>query len=167
VLLVSPGGSPFLSLREALVSNLSDDAAALRSLLREHDLDATVDGVRRWRAHENEALIISDQFEELFTLSPPDEQVRFAQLLSRLTFEADLHVILSLRDDFLFRCREHPSLAPVFEALTILLPLSGSALRRALMQPAFDCGYRFEDETLIDDDDGRGGGGTWSSSATW
>jgi len=32
-----------------------------------------------------------------------------------------------------------------------MLPLSGTALRRALVQPALKCGYRFEDETLVDD----------------
>jgi WD40 repeat protein len=31
------------------------------------------------------------------------------------------------------------------------LPLSGIALRRALIQPALKCGYRFEDEALVDE----------------
>jgi len=149
VIVVSPRGAPLLALREALVTELGDDAAALRSLLREHDHDATVDGVRRWRWRHDEALIVIDQFEELFTLSPPAEQAAFTDLLSRLTFEADAHVLLSLRDDFLVRCRQHSGLAPVFESLTVLLPLAGPDLRRALVQPARDCGYGFEDDALV------------------
>ena len=58
---------------------------------------------RASRRHEHASSIV-DQFEELFTLNPPEVQEAFAQLLGRLVLEADVHVILSLRDDFLFRC---------------------------------------------------------------
>ena len=78
-------------------------------------------------------------------------QEAFARLLGRLVLEADLHVILSLRDDFLIRCNAHESLAPAFSDLTPLGPLSESALRRALVQPALACGYRFEDESLVEE----------------
>ena len=47
-----------------------------------------------------------DQFEELFTLNPAQTQARFAALLRGLASEADVHVLLSLRDDFLMRCHE-------------------------------------------------------------
>jgi len=151
VLIMTPGGSPLLSLREALVPELTDDANAIRSLLREHDLDATVAGVRRWRQRHDEALLVLDQFEELFTLSTHEEQAGFAALISRLCFEADVHVLVSLRDDFLFQCHEHAGLMPVFESLSVLGPLTGPTLRRALVQPALDCGYQFEDETLVDE----------------
>ena len=50
-------------------------------------------------------------------------QERFAELLGRLGGGRDVHVLLSLRDDFLLRCSEHAPLAPVFEALTPLRPL--------------------------------------------
>ena len=151
VIITTPGGSPLLSLREALVPELADDAEAMRALLRENDLDATVSGIRRWRQRHNEALLILDQFEELFTLSSREEQARIAELLSRLTFEADVHVLVSLRDDFLFHCQEYAGLAPLFESLTVLGPLTGAGLRRALVQPALDCGYAFEDETIVDE----------------
>ncbi len=151
VLVATPGGSPLLSLREALVRELSGDTEAMVSLVRENDPDTDVAMVRRWRQRHDEALVAIDQFEELFTLSRPEEQARFAALLSRLTFEADVRVLVSLRDDFLHRCRDHAGLAPVFESLTMLGPLTGADLRRALLQPAEDCGYRFEDESLADE----------------
>ncbi len=75
---------------------------------------------------------------------------QFADLLSRLTFEADIHVLVSLRDDFLFHCQEFAGLAPIYDSLTVLGPLTGTGLRRALVQPAVDCGYAFEDETVVD-----------------
>ena len=43
------------------------------------------------------------------------------------------------------------SLAPVFSELTAIGPPAGAALRRALVQPALKCGYRFEDEALVDE----------------
>ncbi len=105
----------------------------------------------RWRQRTGEALLVIDQFEELFTLNPEETQQRFAALLGRLTEETGVHVLLSLRDDFLFRCHAFPSLAPVFRDVTPLGPPSASALRRALVEPAARLGVRFEDETLVDE----------------
>ncbi len=62
-------------------------------------------------AHDH-ALLIVDQFEELFTQNSPDEQRRFAELLSRFVLEADVHVLLSMRDDFLLRCNRPRSTSP-------------------------------------------------------
>ena len=72
-------------------------------------------------------------------------------LLARLAADAGVHVVLSLRDDFLLRCFEQAPLAPSVTPLTILLPLKRDALRRALVEPARKRGYRFEDEALVDE----------------
>ena len=42
-----------------------------------------------------------------------------------LAVEADVHVLLVVRDDFLFRCHEHAALAPIFSELTPLGPPAG------------------------------------------
>ena len=42
------------------------------------------------------------------------------------------------------------SLAPLFSELTPLGPPTGASLRRAIVQPALKCGYRFEDETTVE-----------------
>ena len=56
-----------------------------------------------------------------------------------------------MRDDFLFHCHAYESLAPIFSELTAARPAGGRALRRALVQPALKCGYRFEDESLVEE----------------
>ena len=56
-----------------------------------------------------------------------------------------------MRDDFLFHCQRFESLAPIFSELTVIGPPTGAALRRALVQPALKCGYRFEDEAMVDE----------------
>ncbi|MGH9323250.1 MAG: winged helix-turn-helix domain-containing protein [Vicinamibacteria bacterium] len=106
------------------------------------------EGVDVWRTKFTEALLIVDQFEELFTLNDEETERRFSELLGRWA-ESGVHVLLSMRDDFLIRCHAHPALAPVFEKLTPILPLSGAALRKSLVEPARAVGYRFEDESLV------------------
>ena len=150
-LIATPGNRPFQSLAHALAPAFAGDAQAVQALLRFEDADTAVSLLQRFRQRHEHALVILDQFEELFTLSPPEVQEAFAKLLGRLVLEADLHVILSLRDDFLFRCQDHSALVPAFSDLTPLPALSESALRRALVQPALACGYRFEDEALVDE----------------
>jgi WD40 repeat protein len=148
-LVCTPGDAPFVALGQALVPEVSRGTDAMRQMLRFEDADVAVELFRRWRSGQAEALVIVDQFEELFTLNLPEVQARFASLLSRLVLEADVHVLLAMRDDFLFRCQEYEALRPVFSDLMPLGPPAGEALRRALVQPALKCGYRFEDETLV------------------
>lgn len=123
----------------------------MRELVDVEDLDATVSAVSRWRRRHARALLIVDQFEELFTLNAPEVQARFAELLGRLVLEADVFVLLSMRDDFFFHCHQYEALNPLVTDLTLLGPPTGAALRRALVQPATKCGYRFEDDNLVDE----------------
>jgi hypothetical protein len=149
--LCTPGNRPFQALAQTLVPFFSGDTEAIERLLRFEEIETAVSLVGGWRKQHEHALVIVDQFEELFTLNPPEVQEAFSELLGRLALEADVHVILSMRDDFLFHCQAHEPLAPIFSELTPLGTLSESSLRRALVQPALACGYRFEDEKLVDE----------------
>ena len=111
--------------------------------------DRIVSAVKRWRAQYGETLLVVDQFEELFTLNAAQAQGRFTALLARLASDADVHVLLSLRDDFLMKSLEHAPLRPILSDLTALLALSVSALRAAIIEPAKKRGYTFEDDALV------------------
>ena len=76
-----------------------------------------------------------------------------------------MHVVLSLRDDFLMRTQEHVSLRPILTDLTALLPLSAEALRRALVDPAKKRGYVFEDDALVEEMVRIGGRGPGRAAA--
>ena len=147
----TPGTAPFVSLGQALAPAIVGDAAAMRLLPRVHESDSAVELVERWSRAVSHALLVVDQFEELFTLNAEDAQASFGSLLARLPLEADVHVLLSMRDDFLMLCNRHEGLRPVVHGLTLLNPPTGAALRRALTQPALQCGYRFEDDALIEE----------------
>jgi WD40 repeat protein len=148
---MTPGSRPFSALARELVPELPADTEALQWLTNPDDSEALLAAVARWRQRHEEALLIVDQLEELFTQNPPQTQRRFADLLARLALEADVHVLVAMRDDFLSSCANHDSLAPIFTQLTPVKPLRGSAVRRALVQPALKCGYRFEDDSLVDE----------------
>ncbi len=146
-----PGAAPMRSLGEALAPELATDPGALRQLLAFDEPGTAFDLLARWRRSKGGALLVVDQFEELFTLNSKETQERFAALLGRLAAEAGVHVLLSLRDDFLIRCSEYGALAPVFESLTPLPALAPEGLKRALAEPARKLGYGFEDDALVDE----------------
>jgi DNA-binding winged helix-turn-helix (wHTH) protein/WD40 repeat protein len=154
----TPGARPALGLAQALTAELAGDAEAVSDLLggvsevaETGEGTRVVSAVRRWRSRHGEGLLVVDQLEELFTLSGKETPARFAALLGRIASEAGVHVVLSLRDDFLFRCSEHAPLAPVFESLTPLPGLTAEGLRRALVEPAARRGVRFEDDGLVEE----------------
>jgi WD40 repeat protein/tRNA A-37 threonylcarbamoyl transferase component Bud32 len=149
--IATPANRPFMALASVLAEELADDSEEVQQLLHFEDPDVAVALVSRWRQQHKHALVIVDQFEELFTQNPPEVQERFAELLGRLALEADIHVLLSMRDDFLFYCYPHEALRPILSELTLLGAPTGAALRRAVVQPALKCGYRFEDEELVEE----------------
>jgi WD40 repeat protein len=163
VVYMTPGSSPIPALARAISAVISDEAdpderavvlelmQGMADSLERGDTARLVSAVARWRARRADALLVMDQFEELFTLCPPDTQELCSTLLGRLVEEADLHVVLSLRDDFLFRCHGHAALAEVFRDVTPLGPPAPPALRRALVEPAARLGVRFEDDALLEE----------------
>ncbi len=144
--LFTPGSAPMRALTRALAPEISGDSEAVQDLAEDAVAAAT-----RWRKRCEGALVVIDAFEELFTLNPPEVQAAFASMVGCLASEAGVRVLLSMRDDFLFRCHDYEELAPVFSELTPLGPLKGPSLRRALEQPAVSCGYRFESEELVEE----------------
>ncbi len=146
-----PGEDPLLAVARALAPDLMGDAEEMRRLLAFHDPDMALAVAARWRGRWDEALLVVDQFEELFTLNPEPVRARFAELLRRLVDAAGIHVVLVLRDDFLLACHRHPQLEPIFSDLTPVGPPAGRELRRALTEPAARRLYGFESEGLVDE----------------
>ncbi|HEY4492503.1 MAG TPA: hypothetical protein VI958_10930, partial [Acidobacteriota bacterium] len=146
-----PGDAPIVSLARSLAPMVSGDPKAVAKMVQFEEPDVAIWIFKRLRERYDELLLIMDRFEELFTLNPPEIRSRMAEILGRAPVEANIRILLSMRDDFLIFCREHPPLAPIFSELTAMLPLSGEPLSRALVQPALKCGYRFEEEALVEE----------------
>jgi DNA-binding winged helix-turn-helix (wHTH) protein len=146
-----PGEEPFLGLARCLARDLAGDPEETRQLLAFHDPDAALAVVSRWRARFDEALVVVDQFEELFTQNPAAVRDDFVTLLRRLVDGAGIHLVLVMRDDFLLKCHHHPELAPIFRDLTPVGPPPPAGLRRALVEPAAGRLFVFEDELLVEE----------------
>ena len=80
---------------------------------------------------------------EISKVGKREVQARFAELLGHASSEVNVHVLLSMRDDFFVHCRLHPSLAPIFKDVTAMMPPVGPALRQALVAPAERSDYHF------------------------
>jgi len=148
VLVCQPGEAPLSALATALLPEFVDDLDAGALLVGPHEADRLVTLVARWRERHDQALLVVDQFEELFTQNPPEAQAGFADLLRKLVDNSDVHILLSMRDDFLYRCHGHEPVRPIFEDLTALEQPSSESLRRALVEPARRLGFAFEDTDL-------------------
>ncbi|HMA96634.1 MAG TPA: protein kinase, partial [Polyangiaceae bacterium] len=107
------------------------------------------------RRQQKRLLLLVDQFEELYTLSP--HHLERKALTSCLCAAADditspARVIITIRADFLGRVAEDAQfMNEMRKGLFFLGPPSMEGLREALVQPAEAVGYRFETEAMINE----------------
>ena len=93
-----------------------------------------------------------DQFEELFTLSPPGQRQAFIDALSAMTDPADarVRVVLAVRADYYATCAQIPWLADrITENQVLVGPMTPDELRRAITEPARHAGLYLE-RNLVD-----------------
>ncbi len=96
---------------------------------------------------DGDAVVVIDQFEELFTLcTDPTERTAFVDLLLTAVEQKNrLRVVLAVRADFFGRCAEHPELTEALRDTTVLLGSMGpAALREAIVKPAAATGLIVE-----------------------
>ncbi|HSG80125.1 MAG TPA: BTAD domain-containing putative transcriptional regulator, partial [Acidimicrobiia bacterium] len=96
-------------------------------------------------------LLVIDQFEELWTLSSPDERAALIDRLIDAIADARtlLTVLVTVRSDFLGPPLSHPALGPLIEDGTVLIPpMSAADLEKAVVQPAGRVGIQV-DPTLV------------------
>ncbi|MFI9250099.1 helix-turn-helix domain-containing protein [Streptomyces sp. NPDC053069] len=133
-------------------------AAAARGALPERQpgsgvlyLTPTARPLDEWRSHDRQqalesyALVMVDQFEELFTLcgDPQERDAFIGDLCGRA---ADgLPVVLGVRADFYGHCVAHPSLlASLRDRVLPLGPMTVPELRQAIAEPAAAAGLTLE-----------------------
>jgi energy-coupling factor transporter ATP-binding protein EcfA2 len=94
------------------------------------------------------AVVVVDQFEELFTLSPDNaERAAFVANLVRLATDPEMRhiVIITMRSEFDTYIARFPDLQQLFERAQIRVsPLSPLDLRKAIEKPAERSGLTFE-----------------------
>lgn len=103
------------------------------------------------------AVLVIDQFEELYTLCVADERAKFLdEVLARPE-----HVVVSVRADYFGRLAEHPVLAEALQVNQVLVgAMSADELRDAVTRPAAAVGLSVERAlvaTVLQEARGRAG----------
>jgi serine/threonine protein kinase len=155
--IIRPGRDPLTGFAELLASAAGSAGSVAETVARLRAEPGWFGQALRERARRKEArlLLLVDQFEELFTLVP-DEALR-ALAMTVLSGVADdaaspLRVVLSMRSDFLHRVAEHPRFADaVMSGLLLLGPPDGEGLREAIVGPAEQVDYAFEEPAMVEE----------------
>ena len=144
VVVFTPGPRPLQTLASAL-----DRAGfgAQATLLRRFQTDPRALTVTITRP----AVLVIDQFEELFTLADPEATARFSDLVATAVEDegAPLRVVATLRADYYDRPLAIPSLAGVFsDSVVSVKPMTAPEIERAVVEPARAVGLEVEPALL-------------------
>ena len=127
-----------------LAHRLRSEPGFMGSLLRQ-----------RARQLGGDILLFVDQFEELYTLVPDqDERRAFTAALTGIADDtaAPLRVVVSMRSDFLDRISEDPRfMDELSRGFVFLSSPDRAALREALVAPIEMVGHNFESSAMIED----------------
>ena len=166
--LFRPGQHPFDALAKALLVVERPGVMLTRNDLNDLANQLRSDGLARYAAQlrlltSKPTLLYVDQFEETLTGGSPDERRAFLDLvLTELTSnETGLHIVCTLRADFLVQILEYPDCGPrLQDRLLTLSPMRVKGLERVIKEPALVRGVEYEEGLAMHiADDAIAGGG--------
>jgi hypothetical protein len=133
ITVMQPGTRPIDELASALGAVATEEVDLAGSPA---DISSTVSGViadRRVRL-----LLLVDQFEELWTVADEEQRdTMLAALTALAAQDARVHVVVTLRADYLGHALEHPAIGPlVRDHTTLLAPMTSDELFEAILEPA-------------------------------
>lgn len=151
IVMLRPGDDPFTALANSFAPLLREVAGTSDSglafvLSEENDaLRRVIDQVLEGAAAGARVLLILDQFEELFTLTPEDQQQPFLMSLLTAVENSSLTAVVTLRSDFHNECLQF---APFFDAMNRQIinvnQMSRANLKESVIRPAELMGVTFE-----------------------
>jgi len=151
VIIFRPGDDPFEAAVHAFAPLLRKAGHVVDSHLPVVLADETdafarmVNQVLEGQAAGARVLVILDQFEELFTLTPEDQRQPFLMSLLTAVEKSPLTTVITLRSDFHKDCQQY---APFYEAMnkqTVnVSQMSRANLKEAVIRPAELMGVTFE-----------------------
>jgi WD40 repeat protein/DNA-binding SARP family transcriptional activator len=158
-----PGRQPFESLANTLSKALEPKLSETDRLIESHKLaDALISGelslksvleqIRKKLPTNNRLLLVSDQFEELYTLFPESElRHQFIDMLIEAVSPAKDYrsspfaLLMTLRADFMGLVLGHRPMADALQDGTFIMgPMNRDELRTAIQSPAEKQGAAFE-----------------------
>jgi basic membrane lipoprotein Med (substrate-binding protein (PBP1-ABC) superfamily)/DNA-binding SARP family transcriptional activator len=140
IAVVQPGLHPFAELDGVLAALGRVQAPASAT-------DGLVEAARRVLQDGERLLLVVDQFEELYTLTAPDEAQAFIDALVGAVQHGDgrVQVLVTMRADFYDRPLADPNLGPLFvDNLVHVVPMGPDELEAAATLPAQQMDVRIE-----------------------
>jgi len=161
---IRPGRNPLMALAGLLVqisgtsTSIDDEMEIQRKLATRLQTEPGYLGTalrRQARREKKNILLFVDQFEELYTLvGNAEERKAFTACISAAADDATspMRVVVSIRSDFLDRCVEDVHfMNELSQGLFFMTPLAREGMREALVNPAEMAGYKFENETIVNE----------------
>ncbi|KUN79015.1 hypothetical protein AQJ66_29475 [Streptomyces bungoensis] len=154
VVSLTPGVRPLEELAVRLAGHVTTTPGRLLQEVRAHPVNLHL--LLRQIVTENpgrgEVILVVDQFEELFTLCPQQEERNHfinALLMAARAGNSACRVVLGVRADFYAHCIAHVELARALDAAMVTLgPMDCEELHRAICRPADAVGCRVEGRLL-------------------
>ncbi|WP_433543722.1 hypothetical protein ACQPZG_00430 (plasmid) [Streptomyces sp. CA-294286] len=150
VVFLTPGPRPLEECAVTLAGRLGATAGALHAELADDpaNLHRLVRQLLAERPAAAEAVLVVDQFEEVFTLCPSEEERALfitALCLAAQAPNSRCRVVLGVRADFYAHCTHYAELvAALADSQIVLGPMTGEQLRQAIVQPAARAGLSVE-----------------------
>ena len=146
IVLFTPGRDPIAELYFQVTQNASPGTYPLNldNLIDHPVLARHLNGKNR---SQRPLLLCIDQFEEVFTLSPAEQQAKFISALSAMTDPGDsrVRVVIAVRADFYAACAQSPWLAERISDNQVLVgPMTAVEMRRAIIEPTRPVGLQLE-----------------------
>jgi WD40 repeat protein/tetratricopeptide (TPR) repeat protein len=162
-----PGKDPYLGLSRALVPLYVKTQSETKQMIEarrlsyslqngELQLADVIDTIHQKGLYDRRLLIIADQFEEIYTLCH-DMTCRssFLDVMLQINSFTNVHLVLTLRADFMGQASLYRPFADALQGTTELLgPMDRAEMAQAIEKPANLQGVGFEDklvDRLLDD----------------
>jgi energy-coupling factor transporter ATP-binding protein EcfA2 len=151
IIILRPGDDPFEAVFHSFAPLLREaghavDNSFARVLAEETDAFAgMVNQVLKDQPAGARVLLILDQFEELFTLAPEDQQQPFLMSLLAAVEKSPLTAVITLRSDFHNECQQYDLFYAAMNRQTVnITQMSRANLKESVIRPAELMGVTFE-----------------------
>ena len=150
---IIPGADPQANLARVIEPEKAAEDGWIQRVARQNQFDPAFLANRIDNADDQPAVIVIDQFEEIFTFCHDDEKRRafINTLLELIQMPSQRHtVIITMRTDLESNVVQWPTLLSFYEQSQVrIMAMKASELREAIEKPAALVGLKFE-ENLVD-----------------
>lgn len=144
---IIPGAHPMDELETALLRIATGPTGALLEQLTSDERGLGRAVKTTLPDDDTELILVIDQFEELFTLTPEASRDQFLAAVAHAVSDerSQLRVVATLRADFYDRPLQHPAVSDLVKVNTVAVsPMSGEELDAAITAPAARVGVTVE-----------------------